>query len=74
VANLTYEFLDGTAARVAGVTVGGRDERLWGGVVLGGGYDVGAWSLFGEASVDTSLSSFGDSYGYTGSAGFRIVF
>ncbi|MBP6878421.1 MAG: autotransporter outer membrane beta-barrel domain-containing protein [Phenylobacterium sp.] len=74
VANLAYEFLDGTSARVAGVSVGGQDERLWGGLVLGGGYDVGAWSVFGEVAADTSLSGFGDSYGYTGSAGFKLRF
>lgn len=74
VANLSYEFLDGTSARVSGVTVGGRDERLWGGMTLGGGYDFGRWSVFGEAAADTSLSGFGDSYGFSGSAGFRMRF
>lgn len=73
-ANLSYEFLDGTSARVAGVSVGGRDERLWGGLALGGGYDFGRYSVFGEASADTSLSGFGDSYGFSGSAGFRMRF
>lgn len=74
VANISYEFLDGTSARVAGVSVGGRDERLWGEMTLGGGYDFGRYSVFGEASADTSLSDFGDSYGFRGSAGFRMRF
>ena len=73
-ANFSYEFLDGTSARVAGVSVGGRDERLRGGLALGGGYDFGRYSLFGEAAADTSLSGFGDSYGFNGSAGFRMRF
>ncbi|QIG48314.1 autotransporter outer membrane beta-barrel domain-containing protein [Nordella sp. HKS 07] len=74
IANLYYEFLDGTEVDVAGLAVESRPERLWGGLGLGGthNWDDDKYSIYGEVWVDTSLESFGDSYALNGTAGFRV--
>lgn len=72
IANLSYEFLDGTTASVAGTRFTSAEERLWGGVGLGAKYDWGRYSLYGEASVRTSLAQFADSHELSGRAGFRM--
>ncbi|EEQ94358.1 autotransporter outer membrane beta-barrel domain-containing protein [Brucella intermedia] len=50
------------------------NERLWGGVGLGGSYnwDGDKYSIYGKGSVNTSLAEFGDSYCYKGNIGFRV--
>ena len=75
-ANLTYEFLDGSRVAVAGTPISSRDERLWGGLGVGGsyGWNEGRYAIYGEASAETPLASFGDSYGFNGTAGFRMTF
>ena len=75
-ANLTYEFLDGSRVSMAGTPISSRDERLWGGLGVGGsyGWGQGRYSIYGEASAETPLASFGDSYGFNGTAGFRMTF
>lgn len=72
IANLSYEFLDDTTASVAGTRFSSAEERLWGGVGLGAKYDWGRYSLYGEASVRTSLAQFADSHELSGRAGFRM--
>ncbi|MGO4737270.1 autotransporter outer membrane beta-barrel domain-containing protein [Bosea sp. 2KB_26] len=72
IANLSYEFLDGTTASVSGARFSSAEERLWGGLGLGAKYDWGRYSLYGEASVRTSLAQFADSYELSGRAGFRM--
>ena len=74
IANLYYEFLDGTEVDVAGLAVESRPERLWGGLGLGGthNWDDDKYSIYGEVWVDTSLQSFADSYALNGTAGFRV--
>ncbi len=76
VADLSHEFLDGTAIDVSGAPVVSRTERTWGGLAVGGTYawDDGRYTLFGQASADTSLSDFGDSYDVGGTMGFRVRF
>lgn len=73
-ANLHYEFLDGTAVDVSGVELANRADRLWGGIGLGGSYNWNddKYSLYGEASVNTSLENFADSYDLKGTAGLRV--
>ena len=34
----------------------------------------GRYAIYGEASAQTPLASFGDSYGFNGTAGFRMTF
>lgn len=74
IANLAYEFLDGTDVDVAGVSFAHASDRLWGGIGAGGSYSWGddKYALYGEVSVNTSLANFGDSYDYRGTAGFRM--
>ncbi|MDR2310755.1 MAG: autotransporter outer membrane beta-barrel domain-containing protein [Brucellaceae bacterium] len=74
VGNLYYEFLNGTKVETADVMFANRTERLWGGIGLGGSYNWSGdkYAIYGENSVNTSLSNFGDSYAYKGNVGFRM--
>lgn len=74
IANVYYEFLDGTQTNVAGVSFATAADRLWGGVGAGGSYGRanGKYALFAEALATTSLDNFSDSYGYKGTAGFKM--
>ncbi|KAA0971939.1 autotransporter outer membrane beta-barrel domain-containing protein [Aureimonas fodinaquatilis] len=73
IANLYYEFLDGTLVDVSGENFATENERLWGGVGLGGSYNWNddRYSLYGEGLVSTALDNFGDSYALKGTVGFR---
>jgi fibronectin-binding autotransporter adhesin len=72
--NLYYEFLDGAVTNVAGTSFASANQRLWGGVGLGGAYSWAndRYALYAEASVNTSLKDFGASYSLNGMAGFRL--
>lgn len=74
IANLYYEFLDGTSVDVSGATLASRDDRFWGGVGLGGSYDWNddKYSVYGEGLINTSLENVADSYEIRGTAGFRV--
>jgi outer membrane autotransporter protein len=74
--NAKYEFLDGTRVLVSGTPIDSRQGRTWGGLGAGGNYawGNGRYAVYGEASADTDLSSFGDSYAVTGTVGFRVRF
>ena len=74
IANLYYEFLEGTRVDVAGTTFANESERLWGGIGLGGSYNWNSdkYSIYGEGAINTSLADFGDSYSYKGTLGFRV--
>ena len=76
IASLYYDFLDGSQTDVAGVKFTSENDPLWGGIGIGGSYNWGddRYSLFGEASVNTSLGNFGDSYAVKGNAGLRVKF
>nr|WP_247871775.1 autotransporter outer membrane beta-barrel domain-containing protein [Ochrobactrum sp. LM19] len=74
ITNLYYEFLEGTRASVAGTSFANGNERLWGGIGLGGSYNWNSdkYSIYGEGSVNTSLAQFADSYSLKGTMGFRV--
>ena len=76
IANLYNEFLEGSRVNVAGVNFDSRNERLWGGLGLGGSYYWAndKYSVYGESSVNTSLTSFADSYTVKGTVGFKVRF
>ena len=59
---------------VSGVKFETRPERFWGGIGIGGSYNWNddKYSVYGEVSANTSLESFGDSYAFNGTAGFRV--
>ncbi|MDC9825803.1 autotransporter outer membrane beta-barrel domain-containing protein [Devosia sp. ZB163] len=73
IANLTYEFLDGTSTSIGGDTLTSRTDPAWGGVGLGASVNWAGntLSLYGEANVGTSLSNPGDSYSLGVTAGLR---
>ncbi|MGE3876840.1 MAG: autotransporter outer membrane beta-barrel domain-containing protein, partial [Parvibaculaceae bacterium] len=74
IANLYHEFLGGTSVDVSGARFDSEPEDLWGGLGLGGTYSWGGdkYAVYGEASVDTSLDNFADSYSVNGKGGFRL--
>jgi fibronectin-binding autotransporter adhesin len=74
IANLYYDFLDGSKTDVSGVNFESRNEPFWGGIGLGGSNNWGGdtYSLYGEVSLNTSMNSFGDSYTVLGTGGFRV--
>ncbi len=74
IADLYHEFLDGYRVAVADGTFSSRDDRLWGGIGIGGTYNWANdnYSIFGETSVSTSLGEFGDSHQIAGTVGLRV--
>ncbi|MGO4407700.1 autotransporter outer membrane beta-barrel domain-containing protein [Bosea sp. RAF48] len=72
IANLHYEFLDGTTATLAGTRLTSCQERLWGGLGLGAKYEWGRYALYGEVEAQTSLAHFADSHSITGRGGLSI--
>ncbi|WP_266171108.1 autotransporter outer membrane beta-barrel domain-containing protein [Dyella subtropica] len=74
IANLYYDFFDGTKAGVSGVGLVSEDAPLWGGVGLGGSlnWNSGRYRLYGEALTQTSLQHYGDSSSYGVKIGFRM--
>lgn len=73
IANLTYEFLDGTAVDVAGTKVAFEPDSFGAELGLGGTYRWagGKYALYGEALASTS---FEGSYGFKGTVGFSTAF
>lgn len=73
IANLEYEFLNGTSVEVSGTTLDQRNQRLWGELGVGATYVLDKkWSLYAEADYATALSSgSGDNYSVRGTAGLR---
>ncbi|MFK4823141.1 autotransporter outer membrane beta-barrel domain-containing protein [Ochrobactrum quorumnocens] len=74
IANLYYEFLEGTKVDVDGVSFASRKDRVWGGLGVGGTYnwDNDKYSIYGEGLINTSLNNFGNSYSVKGTVGFRM--
>lgn len=73
IANLSYEFLDGTSTSVGGDTLSSKTDPLWAGIGLGGSVNWAGdqLSLYGEANLGTSLNHPGDSYSLGITAGIR---
>jgi outer membrane autotransporter protein len=74
IANVYYEFLDGSSVDVSVTRLANAGDRLWGGIGAGGTFSWNSdrYALFGEVSYNTSLDDVGDSYSYKGTAGFRL--
>lgn len=74
IANLYQEFLGGTSINYGGTRMKDDQDRTWAGVGFGGTY---AWaddkySIYGEGTLNTSLTHFTDSYAVKGNVGFRV--
>ena len=76
IANLYYEFLDGMSVDVSGTSLVSRNDPFWGGVGGGGSYNWNddKYSIYGEASVNTSLTNFTRSYALNGTVGLKTRF
>ncbi|MFC5067999.1 autotransporter outer membrane beta-barrel domain-containing protein [Flaviflagellibacter deserti] len=74
IANLYHEFLDNTDVDVAGTPFATTNERLSGGVGLGGSYSWNddKFAVYGEATAVTSLEDLGEDYSVGGTVGFRM--
>ena len=72
IANLYRDFEGATSVDVSGTDFISRNERLWGGLGIGGSLDWGRYSIYGEVRGKTGLSHFGDSHEVTGTVGLRV--
>ncbi len=74
-ANLSYEWLDGTVADVSGTAIARQNERLWSELGLGANVMLGSrLTLYAEASGKTAMLDFGGSYALKANAGLRLAF
>jgi fibronectin-binding autotransporter adhesin len=75
IANLRYEFLNGTNVDVAGTSFANARDRLWGSIGGGGIYSWanGRYAVFGELSYDASLNDSSANHSYKGTGGFRVT-
>lgn len=75
IANVSYEWLDGTRTLVAGTPIINADDRLWGELGLGASV---SWrkdlTFYGELSGNTPFRNFGNSYILKSNFGLRTQF
>ncbi|MGO4834011.1 autotransporter outer membrane beta-barrel domain-containing protein, partial [Rhizobiaceae sp. 2RAB30] len=74
IANLYYDFAGTSDVGVSGTAFSSRNDRLYGGIGLGGtlNWADDTYSLYGEARLNTSLENVGDSNSIGGTVGFRM--
>jgi len=74
IANLYYEFLNGTRVNVAETSFSSRNDRVWGGLGVGGSYNWNddKYAIYGEGLINTSLNNFADSYSIKANVGFKV--
>ncbi|MBX8785688.1 autotransporter outer membrane beta-barrel domain-containing protein, partial [Ochrobactrum sp. GRS2] len=63
-----------TSLLIADTNFAVQHERTWGGLGLGGAYSWAGdrYSVYGEATANTSLNNFGKNYELLGNVGFRV--
>ncbi|MHC5232970.1 autotransporter outer membrane beta-barrel domain-containing protein [Brucella sp. LJL56] len=73
-ANIYQEFLGGTQIIVSGTRFDTNNDDTWAGIGAGGTYAWadGKYAVFGEGSINTSLSHFADSYTLKATAGIKV--
>ncbi|CDZ70794.1 Outer membrane autotransporter barrel domain-containing protein [Neorhizobium galegae bv. orientalis] len=74
IANLYYDFLDGSKVDVSDLTVVSKSQPLWGGLSLGGSrsWSDDRYAVYAEAFARTSLKDFGDSNTVGAKVGFSM--
>ena len=74
IANLYRDFKKETSLLIADTNFAVQHERTWGGLGLGGAYSWAGdrYSVYGEATANTSLNNFGKNYELLGNVGFRV--
>lgn len=73
IANLYYDFLDGSSVDVSGTEFVSQNQGLWGGVGIGGSLSWAddQYSVFGEALVRGSVDDFGGNNALGAKVGFN---
>ena len=74
IANLYYDFLDGTDVDVSGTKLTSKPQQLWGGLGVGGSlsWDDDRYAVHGELLARSSIKDFGDSHAFGGTVGFSV--
>lgn len=74
ITNLYYDFLHGTSARVADISVVSKEQALWAGLGVGASlnWDDDRYTVYGELLARTSLQDFGDSNAIGARLGVRV--
>ncbi|WP_163877328.1 autotransporter outer membrane beta-barrel domain-containing protein [Rhizobium laguerreae] len=74
IANLYYDFLDGSDVDVSGTSLVSENQALWGGLGMGGSLSWAddRYAAHGEAFARTSLQDFGDSNALGAKVGFSV--
>jgi len=74
IANLYYDFLDGSNVDVSGASVISENQAFWGGLGLGGSlsWSDERYAAHSEAFARTSLNDFGDSNTIGAKVGFSV--
>jgi outer membrane autotransporter protein len=74
IANLYYDFLDGSDIDVSGTSIASENQALWGGLGVGGSlsWSDDRYAVNGEAFARTSLEDFGDSNAIGAKIGFSV--
>lgn len=73
IANVYYDFLHGTSARVADISVVSKEQALWAGLGVGASlnWDDDRYTVYGELLARTSVQDFGDSNAIGAKLGVR---
>jgi fibronectin-binding autotransporter adhesin len=74
IANLYYDFLDGSDVDVSGVSLVSQNQALWGGLGLGGSLNWadGRYSVYGEAIARGSFEDMADNNSIRAKLGFSV--
>ena len=74
IANLYYDFLDGSDVNVSGVSLVSQNQALWGGLGLGGSisWADSRYSLYGEAIARGSFEDMPDNNSISAKVGFSV--
>ncbi|QKK19024.1 autotransporter outer membrane beta-barrel domain-containing protein [Rhizobium indicum] len=74
IANLYYDFLDGSDVDVSGTKLISENQALWAGLGMGGSLNWAddRYAAYGEAFARTSLKDFGDSNAFGAKVGFSV--
>lgn len=74
ITNLYHDFLHGTSARVADISVVSKEQALWAGLGIGASmnWNDDRYAVYGELLARTSVQNFGDSNAIGAKLGLRV--
>jgi len=75
IANVYYEFLEGTQVNVADTVFTSAGDWLWGGIGLGGTFNWAndRYALHGQVALDTSLANPARSFAVNATTAFTVT-